>query len=66
MTIPYPDAQDEKENLREELKEAKELLKAMEWSTWNDDGLIGCPCCEKQESKGHSKDCKLAQILKDA
>ena len=43
----------------------KELLKELEWSGFHEELCVSiCPCCRFSEKYGHTKDCKLNQLLK--
>lgn len=44
-------------------KEAREVLRSIQWIENSEYSIWFCPKCHSEESKGHDDDCKLAKNL---
>ena len=55
-------------NIEQQLKEAKEILKILEWydyDTKHGEGKLPnvCPICGNNKKEGHTINCKLGRLL---
>jgi len=58
---------EERDQLREELKRAKDALRQVEWVYYGeDDELMECPWCEEWKENGHKPSCPRQLALGSA
>jgi hypothetical protein len=69
LSFAYGELKAERDELRKRLKEAREVLRELEWDDTLE-GMFGsglyCQVCNSYQHKGHTKACRLAAVLRES
>ncbi len=57
------DSEDENDDLREQLRQCKKVLKKVEWVYDGDYADKLCPLCREYDDYGHASDCELNRAI---